>query len=221
MDSWGSLGAARIFEGPHATVRLAELGLTEEDFILTVQAGEMERRSCSPLEPSIAPGFKAWAAAFRTLAEQLRQRGWVKEETRGLPRLLHPENAVAIAVINGDEATGCSTGPDPKSKTPRGVQSVLFVQSNDIQLHLPFEGPESEQPPVEHEQITWWLLIHSSEEDDGLRAELSLPIGLGEDGRFCTWEERIIIHIPDLTFSPNRDDEEPPFEVEVNVRPRR
>jgi hypothetical protein len=224
MESWESVSSARtalVFEGPSATARLLQLGLNEEDFIVAVQAAEMERRNCSPLEPTIAPGFKAWAAGFRTLAERLMPRGWERVESKGLPRMLNPETAVAIAIVNGDEATGHSDGAEPKSKTPRGVQSVFLVRSNEIQLSLPFaEGRRFQPLPADQEQITWWLLMHSGA-NDSLHAELALPVGLGEDGRLSVWQERIIIDIPDFTWPQGgREDEEPPLEVSVDIRPR-
>ena len=213
--------AKKIHEGPHALARLRALGLTEEDVIITVQTSEIERRSCSSLEPSVAPGFKAWVAAFRTLAEQLVPRGWVKTETKGLPRILNPETAVGIAVVTGDEGTGRVHG-EPRSKTPRGEQSIFLVRSNERQMGLPF--PDQARRfiplPAEVEQITWWLLIHS--DGDRVRAELSLPIGLGDDHRLSVWEERIVIDLPDLSLPPNnREDEEPPLDLEITVRPRR
>lgn len=212
-----------VHEGPHAAVRLAELGLTEEILIRIVQAAEMERRSCSPLEPTIAPGFKAWSTAFRVAAELLMPRNWERVESRGLPRLLDPETKVAIAIVGGDDATGRSTGPDPKSKTPRGAQSKFLVRSNEHQLAIPFveDDRRFRRLPDDQEQITWWLLIYS----DGissLRAELSLPVGVGDDSRLSLWQERIIISVPDLSLETmgRPDDEEPPVELDIVVRPR-
>jgi hypothetical protein len=211
-----------IHEGTRAAARLAELGLTEEILVRVVQEAEMERRSCSPLEPTIAPGFKAWVTAVRVAAELLMPRDWIQVESKGLPRILNPDTKVAIAIVGGDEATGRITGPDPKSKTPRGAQSAFLVRSNEHQLAIPFaEGKRFRPLPDDKEQITWWLLIYS----DGisaLRAELSLPVGLGEDSRLSRWQERIILAVPDLSldFLGGRDDEEPPIELEVNVRSR-
>lgn len=216
------LRAVRMFEGPSARVRLAELGLTMDDFVAVVQASEMERRSCSPLEPSVSPGFKAWATAFRILAEQLMPRGWQRVETKGLPRLLNLDSSVAIAIVGGDEATGQTDGDsEPKSKTPRGPRSVFLVRSNERQLVIPFAERELRPLPPEQEEITWWLLIYS-DGINALRAELALPVGLGEDSRLSVWEERIVLAIPEFSFAPHdhQDDEEPPFEMEINVRPR-
>src|SRR5262245_6509459 len=119
----GFLAAPEVFKGPRATAELRLLGVHEPELVVAVRAAEIERRSCSSLEPSVAPGFKAWAAGFRTLAEQLVVRGWVKTETKGLPRVLNPETRVAIAVVSGDEGTGIESA-EPKSKTPKGAQSV-------------------------------------------------------------------------------------------------
>jgi hypothetical protein len=207
----------QVFAGPLTLAKLRALEINQPDLVMAVRAAEIERRSCSPFEPSISPGFKAWAAGFRTLAEQLVPRGWVKTETKGLPRILNPATRVAVAVVTGDEETGLVTGV-PRSKSPRGPQSVLIVRSNEIQLNL-FEASRFRPLPAEAEQITWWLLMASN--GDTVRAELSLPVGVGEDSRLATWKERIIIELGDLSLPPNRrDEEEPPLEFEINIRPR-
>jgi len=211
----------KIYEGPLAEARLLELGLTMEELVVAVLAAEMERRSCSPFAPSTAPGFKAWSAGFETLAERKVGPEWVRTETKGLPRILNPDTAIAVAIVSGDEGVG-RRASCPKSKTPRGAQSAFLVRSNEKQIYLPFvEGKKFRPLPAEVEEITYWLLLYS----DGIanfRAELSLPVSIGEDRRLSGWNERIILDIPDLTFPSQRrsDDEETPFEAEVNIRPR-
>jgi hypothetical protein len=207
------------YEGPSMEARLNNLGLKPRWLINAVQASEIERRSCSVLEPSNAPGFKAWVAAFRTLAEQLVGSKWAKIETRGLPRLVNKDSAVAIAVCNGDDGVGVRDR-DPKSKNPRGEQSALLIRSNQRQLNL-FSDPEFAPVPPDEEQVTWWLLIYS-DELGALRAELSLPVGIGDDDRFSIWKERILLDIPRTDDSLRfHDHEELPPEIEVSVRPKR
>ena len=207
-----------IYEGPSTEARLNVLGLDVQWLVDAVRVSELERRSCSVLEPSNCPGIKAWAAAFRTLAEQLIDRGWTKVETSGLPRIVNPKTAVAIAVLSGDDAVG-RRDRDPKSKSPRGEQSALLVRSNQRQLAL-FEERPFVPVPADEEQITWWLLIYSNEHG-ALRAELSLPVGLGDDDRFSTWKERILFDIPEVDQLPRSfEDHEPPLEIEVSVRPK-
>jgi len=204
------------FEGPAAELRLRELGLEVSWLVDAVRASEIERRSCSPLEPSIAPGFKAWSAAFRRLAEELVPRGWAKTETLNLPRLVNKSTAVAVAVSSGNEATGTSNEPD--FKNTRGEVSKLLIRTNQRQLVL-FAEMQYVPIPAEEEQKTWWLLIYS--DDSGvLRAELGLPIRLGGDAELSMWEQRIVIDIPNLDQpSIPESDEEPP-EILVNVRPK-
>lgn len=210
---------ATIHEGAAAAARVRILDLDLEMLRDAVHASEIERRSCSLLEPSTSPGFKAWAAAFRTLAERLVPLGWARSETRSLPRLVNRETALAITVCNGDEGTGIASRC-PKTKNPRGGQSVLLVHSNARQLKLPFPGSEFTPVPRDEEQITWWLLIHSSDGGD-LRAELALPVALGDDRRFAVWEERILFDVgaPGPDLQDEKDDEDP-LEIDVQVRPR-
>jgi hypothetical protein len=215
-----SQGETRIMEGPLAAARLRELGLREEILVQAVHAAEMDRRGCSIFEPASAPGYKSWAAAVGTLGELLVPTGWIKEETRGLPRLVNPKNGIAIAVVHGDEGVGLLKGR-PKSKQPRGEQSISLIESNQLQLTLPFPGmPPPPPAPVVHEQLTYWLLIYSDTET--VRAELSLAVGLSDDGRLAVWEERILVGIPDFYIEPFRknDDDEPQLPVEVVVRPK-
>lgn len=210
-----------VHEGPMAAARLQELGIEKHQIVAAVEAAEIERRSCSSLEPSISAPFKAWAAAFRTIAEYKVKEGWVRTESYGLPRMLNLETAVAIAVVSGDEQTGRRYG-SPKSRSPRGPQSVLLVRRNERQLRMPFvENVVRFKPlPLPVEQITWWLLIYSK--GDELRAEVSLPVGLDSDWRFSDWQERIIVDLPNFALPPLRseEDEEPPLEFEIPVRQR-
>lgn len=208
----------RKYQQASAIVRLHELGLTEETLARTVQVAELERRGCSSLEPSNSPGFKAWAAAVRTLGEQMIPDGWIKRESRGLTTVANPESLVAVAVVHGDDGTGLDYRT-PKSKRARGAQSALFIRSNRRQLNLFVE--ESFVPlPADDEYTTWWLLIYS--DGDSTRAELSLPVGMDEAGHLNEFEERILFRLPSSGSEPRPpgDDEEPP-ELHVTVVPKK
>jgi hypothetical protein len=72
-------------------------------------------------------------------------------------------------------------------------------------------------------QITWLLLIHCDWQQREVRCELSLPVGMDEEGRVDGWEERIILEPTPF----DRDDLEiPDDEIEqtpaitVNVKRR-
>ena len=81
-----------IHSGATAELRLEKLGIPVQDLIDAVHAYAIERSSCSALEPTIAPAFKSWVAAFRTLGEGLIPKGpWEKIETRNLPRWINTD----------------------------------------------------------------------------------------------------------------------------------
>lgn len=207
----------RIFEGAGAIAKLLALGLTHESVVMAIGNSEIERLGCSVFEPRLMPGIKAWGAAFGTLAEEsIRTGRWEKVEEHNLPRILNEELHVAVAVISGDDGTGL-THRIPKSKSPRGVQTVSFVRFNHWQGVL---FPDLSVPEAEDSYVTYWLLIYSDGKG-ALRAEVSLPMGIDSESRLCAWKERILIGIPgpDAVGRKIPEDEEP-LDVEVIVKPK-
>ena len=195
--------------------RLGELGLSEEILVRAVLSAEMDRRNTSSLEPRTAAGFKAWAAACRELAGELNSQGWRIDETGGPFRIVNPETAIAVLVVNGDDGVG-QPERTPRSRSQKGERIQRLVQSNVRQASLFPERDYVPTPSIEFSE-NWWLLLYS----DGsvVRAELSLPLGMGEDNRLSEWAERIIIKVPES--APQRFlDDESPLTVDVEVRPR-
>ena len=211
-----SLSEPRVVVADDAKALIAELGLDHEDLARAVAVSEAERRATSPLEPSSAAGYKAWAGGFRALCEVLIPKGWERIEHHGLPRLVNHKKGIAIAIVNGDDGTGIRER-SPRSRAKRGEESVSLVGTNYVQLSLPF--PEM-QEKADGSEITWWLLVHS---DGGstLRAELSLCVGIDEEGRLAAWKTRIILEIEPLnSITTLATEEEPPAIIEVVVRPK-
>jgi hypothetical protein len=205
-----------VFEGDDAKQLLAELGLDHDDLARAVVVSELERRSTSPLEPSGAAGYKAWSVGFRALCEALIPKGWKRTEHSGLPRLVNPEAAVAVAIVNGDDGTG-SRDRNPKSRAKRGEESISLVRTNFVQLSLPFAG-EHEKP--RGPENTWWLLIYSDGKST-LRAELSLCVGTDDEDRLAAWKSRIILQVEGLEPATTpKMEEESPARVDVIVRPK-
>lgn len=195
--------------------RLTGLGLDEEVIRRAVLAGEEERRDTSPFDPTIAAPFRAWAATIRALGEALASAGWRKHEFRNFPRIAHSVTKKAIAVVGGNEGTG-RDDRHPTCRGTRGPRSIAVVEANRQRVLFP--QPEFVALPKDDKEFeTWWLLVYSGGGE--LRAELSLPIGLGDDLRFSDWKERILIPMPDLSadaFSWELQDEP----IEVSVRPK-
>jgi hypothetical protein len=214
----------RIFEGALALAGLQQLGIPLEVLVEAVQRAEVERRSCSPFEPSTAPGYKGWAGGLGVIAERMNDLGWTKKESRGLPRVVSPDGTHAVTLALGDSNTGIR-GQLPRTKHPRGEVSICLVQTNTAQLDLPLVDARGKSliPPGKGEDddsaVTYWLLIYSDGKEV-LRAELSLPIGLDDEGRLAFWEERILLDLPGTHAAVARD-EEPPLDLPVEVRPKR
>ena len=207
------------YEGPSATARIQALGLENGWLIRAVHAGEIDRRNTSSLEPATASGIKAWCAAIRTLREETIELGeWDSEESNGLPRIVNKVTRVTVTACAGDENVGL-VGREPKAKNPRGSSSVHIVRTNQRQLNL-FTQLRYQRNPETVEQLTWWLLYYSNGEGL-LRAELSLPVAIGEDSRFSDWSERIILDIPSLDDrGRSQEEDEDLIQVEVSVRPK-
>jgi hypothetical protein len=69
-----------------------------------------------------------------------------------------------------------------------------------MQLYLP--GLELPVPLRDEDEwvSTWILLVHHAQNE--LRAELSLPLDVGTDGRVSVWQERIILRAQPLDSEP-------------------
>jgi hypothetical protein len=206
-----------VFEGAGAIAKLSALDLNQQAVVMAVENSEIERLGCSVFEPRLVPGIKAWAAAFRTMAEDVVPRGWRKIEARNLPRLVNDDLHIALAVISGNEATGLKHRT-PKSKTPRGEQSLSFVRFNQVQGIL---FPDLALPETADEYLTYWLLIFSDGKGTR-RAELSLPMDIDAEYRLCAWRERVLITLPEPEPTRGKlpEDEEPPLDIEVVVKPK-
>lgn len=50
---------------------------------------------------------------------------------------------------------------------------------------------------------TWWLLHHVDLRKEVMRAELSLPVGIGNNGEIDQWETRIILDSIPFGSAPN------------------
>lgn len=87
------------------TDRLAMLGLTVDVLRDAVAMGEAARNSCTANDPSIAPGFLAWAKTTRGLRDALAPANWRRSSDGGLEAILSPDGNLAIVVATGDEGT--------------------------------------------------------------------------------------------------------------------
>ena len=176
--------------------RLAQLGLKEEWLLNAVRVGQLQRLNCTPHHPPSFPGLSAWADTIKTLRDILVPEGWLTDNPRGLPIVFLKKRRISITVATGDEATGREEF-DPCTKCPKGPQTRNNISNNQLKLFPNDELAHAafEQTTAKTGYITWLLLIHSDEREQSreVRCELSLPVGMNEEGRVDGWEERIIL----------------------------
>lgn len=174
-------------------VRLAALGLSAAILREAIVDGELARLACTANMPPGFRGVAAWAHTVTALRDRLIPLGWEKSDAGNYPVIIAPTRLFSIGVATGNEFTGIEHFT-PKTKFPKGPTTIRRVESNQFDL---FGEPVAidEVVSTDPDHLTWLLLIARS--FDGVRGELSLPSGVGQDDRVDQWEERIIFPITD------------------------
>lgn len=195
---------------------LATLGLRREPLVEAIRAGYLARASCTANDAPFYPAISQWNRTVRVLREKLLIEGWSKSDDGNYCVVISPDASIAIAAASGCENTG---NPNllPTTRSAKGPNTVDAVLVNAMQLHLPgiVQPPRSEAVDG---RVTWLLLFHCDERE--LRAELSLPASMGDDGRPNAWKERIIL--PAIPLDPILPDVAPDFgpDFEIDVKRR-
>ena len=166
--------------------RLADLGVPATALQESLLEGAMARDRCTPNHPPTFPGLLAWGETVRALRDRLAPSGWRRNDAGGLSTVVDAAGHVAIAVATGDEATADAAFP-PSTKYTKGPSTQLMIEGNQGVLEFMREDRASDTP----RRVTWLLLFRRVENE--IRAELSLPVAIGADGRVDAWRERIIL----------------------------
>lgn len=192
--------------------RLADLGVSATALQESLLEGAVARDRCTPNHPPTFPGLLAWGETVRALRDRLAPSGWRRNDAGGLSTIVDAAGQVAIAVATGDEATGDAAFP-PSTKYTRGPSTQLMIEGNQGVLEFMREDPASDAP----RRVTWLLLFRRVENE--IRAELSLPVAIGADGRVDAWQERIILpplRLDAVSLAGIDLDPSPEIIVEVN-----
>ena len=170
--------------------QLHELDLTEKLLVEVVQYALAFHAECTANDAPSAPGFFLWDKAIRGLRDRLMPQGWQSVTQQNYPTVLHPDGTFALTAAGGDERTGDRRG-NPATRNDKGTATKNAVAQNQATLWpvSPNLTPQAKQ--------TWILLLRVDQVHEEVRAELSLPYGIGDDDRISWWVERII-----LTASP-------------------
>jgi|HubBroStandDraft_2_1064218.scaffolds.fasta_scaffold16512_4 hypothetical protein len=189
-----------VYDRPSdARRRLADLGVSVEAIINSLQAGQVARTSCTENDPPFIPGTEAWRFVVRTLRDQLLPTGaWRKADPANFSLVINDKRKISIVVASGDAFTR-RLDDSPKTKHLKGLFTEALVIRNKYIGGL-FPETLSEELRIAVavlEYPTWILLINIT--DDDVRAELSYPDEI-KDGQIVSWKERIFI--PDTADDP-------------------
>lgn len=186
--------------GPHAEIRLHDLGLTVADIHEAIDAGYSAAASCTDNDPRSLPGVLAWGKGTGSLRDCLASRGWTPDRTVNYERVVHPSNSHAIALASATSQAGID-GPPPRTRTPKGRATSHAVRQN-AQLTLGlgtsvFAGTGA-QTTTDADRETWLLLHYYDANSEEIRVEISLPLEM-EGKHITAWRERILL--PAVSFS--------------------
>jgi hypothetical protein len=171
------------------------MGLSIDELHRAIDAGEVDRDSCTANNPPTDAGSRAHGTTVRVLRETKIPHEWAACSLQNFSTVVSPDQSMEIAVATGDRATG---NPDltPKTKNKKGELVRIGIRKNIRQMAFPFVADTAGKKRKRTADVTWFLL--RSRQDDVVHCELSIPISLGDNGRVNEWGTRIIL--PDLVI---------------------
>ena len=182
--------------------RLGQLGLTSEVLIKAVESAQAAWSACTENDPPNFPGIASWAAAVRSLREDLGLQQWTRVNDTGQPLIINVDETVAVTCTSSDENTGREGIFDPKTNSAKGPRTIEKVQSNAWLFPELEEDEKAKNDAAQRRRInTWLLLIHRDVVLGQVRSELSRPTRVDSEGHIDGWSERIIL--PPIDFEPN------------------
>ena len=169
--------------------QLAHLAVPEEALRRAIWRAYGEHRLLTPHDPAWYAGGVLPGKTMRYLRDLLVPgHGWAAETDAGLEIVVRPDREIALVVWSGDVGTGDVRCWAPSTRRPRGEASRVVVETNEQQVLF---GELPAKPP----RYTWALLVRG--EQDGVQAELSMPMSVSGGGVITEWRTRIILGVID------------------------
>ncbi len=184
-----------------SVVRLAQLGIDQQDIHNAITSALYERRRTSKLHPVIDGGFRFWSQLVATLRGELiaKDLGWLSSRQNRMELVHNSKLGINLVITAGDKDTGKPDGW-PKTKNAKGEATMSIVNSNSETLDLfPIESSlfstDGLQPAADTTQ-NYIVLYYYDSGNKEVRCEVSLPIGMAVVNGFAkvnTWAERIVL----------------------------
>lgn len=173
--------------------QLAELGLTLELLKDVIKHIGLTMNNHTEDHPSWGPGITTASEAIYALRNILKPAGWQREEIKGFALTIHPDNLIGINIAKGDDGVGDPTA-DVLSVSDKGICTELAIEKNQTCFDF-FQSP-IDLKILMPARPTWYLLY--ARKQDGIHAELSLPMEMAETKQLSGWIKRIILPITRL-----------------------
>ena len=185
--------ATRIYHEPREVVdRLAPFGITADEVMPLIEAVVAARNDVVSVDARTAAGTKAYLAGVRHLRFLFLPKGWKADCKNGVESVLHVESGMRIVYQSVDQA--CVRVRGPQAINGKGPAAEAAVRKGQGMLFSAEDLPEIAPERIANLNASLWFLCVSVSEDDDedIRAELSLPAAI-EKGNFKGFLERIFI----------------------------
>lgn len=153
-------------------------------------------------------------AAVRALRERFGGKNWEREDAENQEGIRNPSLGLRIIAANFDELAG---DPD-KNVTPTNIRPKGKASKRKARCNQTGWLPGLDLPQPVHQEWQTWVLGFCSD-DDGLGAELSLPLEF-KGNKFTKLMKRIIIcsRGDGLPIEPKRQPVAPIEEIDIPVQ---
>ena len=186
----------RVFDGVEAEARLRVLGTDAESLLAVILKGEYARAEATDHDPIAAGPLDAYRYRVRGFRDHHVPLGWMVDREGGVEKTWSPCGKHVVITRAGDEGVGQrGTFPQPKRPTGSGTRGIV---DGGLLLDPSWLNATSGRTP---DFSTWMFLV--AREGDIVRAELSWPTGITEQGDVLGWYERILLPEIDLA-DPDR-----------------
>lgn len=158
-------------------IRLAEIGVSEEDVHFALEQGVVEGfYTATQTHPRNTAAIRLWQEIVKALRDRLILKGWIIPERSvdSFSEINSPDGQWKLLVWTGDRNTGImENGKKPKSKNGKGGGVSALIHMNS---ELPLNDPNKSDNVQWQKTIS--LLFFYDKKLNEVRSELSFPIGM-------------------------------------------
>lgn len=179
---------------PDDELRLAEFGLTSEDFHVAFRPGLSRALNRTELAPPNAAGSDLYNDTFELLANILVARGWRKVVIAGQSRLIHPDGLLQLALSSAVNVADPDHRVKPKTrrKGPATKRSLDVDAINALQPLPLREWMDEDALPTKLKDAPFWFVLYERQ-GTSLDIALGRPAGMNSADQVVTWTDEIKI----------------------------